>query len=71
VIYEELGSGIIRAESKAYYLKAIEDLVDQGAQGVILGCTEIPFLISQGDVAVAVFDTATIHADAALAVALD
>ena len=71
VIYEELGSGIIRAESKAYYLKAIEDLVDQGAQGVILGCTEIPFLISQSDVAVAVFDTATIHADAALAVALD
>lgn len=71
IIYKELGSGIIRAESKEYYLKAIEELINQGAEGVILGCTEIPLLVSQDDVEVTIFDTAAIHADAALAAALD
>ena len=62
VIYEELVLGDVREESRAQYLRIIAGLVREGAQGVILGCTEIPMLVGPGDVAVPVFDTTRIHA---------
>jgi aspartate racemase len=70
VIYEELVLGIIRPESKAQYMQAMERLVDGGAQGIILGCTEIGLLVKQDDSPVLVFDTARIHAEAAVDYAL-
>jgi len=70
VIYEELVLGEIKAESKADYLRIIDALVADGAQGIILGCTEIGLLIQQEDCAVPVFDTTTIHAVAAVEAAL-
>lgn len=65
-IFEELGRGIISPQSKARYISIINKLVEQGAQGAILGCTEIPLLIKDGDVNVPVFDTTKIHSDAAV-----
>lgn len=62
IIFQELCVGEILPESKQYYLNVIEQLIAQGAKGVILGCTEIGLLIQQHDVAVPVFDTATLHA---------
>jgi aspartate racemase len=61
---------MISQESKAKFLKIIERLVKEGAQGVVLGCTEIPLLVKQEDVTVPVFDTMTIHATAAVDFAL-
>lgn len=63
---EELGRGIIKPETKAAYLSIIQQLIAQGAEGIILGCTEIPLLLGQADVAVPVFDTTQIHAAAAV-----
>jgi aspartate racemase len=71
VIYEELTRGLIRPESKAYYLEVIDGLAQQGAEGVILGCTEIPLLIQPEETSLPTFDTAILHADAALDAALD
>ncbi len=65
-IKEELGRGIIKSDTKQHYISIINDLVEQGAEGIILGCTEIPLLINQGDVSVPVFDTTKIHARAAV-----
>ncbi|WP_395547585.1 MULTISPECIES: aspartate/glutamate racemase family protein [unclassified Lacrimispora] len=62
VIYNELCLGIIFEASKDKYLSIIQGLAKQGAQGVILGCTEIGLLIQQKDVELPVFDTAQIHA---------
>jgi len=62
VIYNELCLGIISKASKDKYLSIIQGLAKQGAQGVILGCTEIGLLIQQKDVQLPVFDTARIHA---------
>lgn len=62
VIYEELCLGIISEKSKQEYLRIIAELKIQGAQGVILGCTEIGLLIKQEDTLLPVFDTARIHA---------
>lgn len=62
VIYDELAFGVISKESKEKYLKIIEQLIKDGAEGIILGCTEIPMLIEQKDVSVPVFDTTKIHA---------
>ena len=62
VIYNELSKGLLLNTSKQTYLKITENLTKQGAEGVILGCTEIPLLINQTDVNVPVFDTTTIHA---------
>ena len=70
VIYEELTRGIVKQESKQYYLSVIDGLVRQGAEGVILGCTEIPLLVHPEDLPVPSFDTAALHADAALTAAL-
>jgi aspartate racemase len=66
VIYDELVAGQIRDESRAGYLAVIRRLVDRGAEGVILGCTEIPLLVSEADAGIPLFDTTTIHAEAAL-----
>ena len=61
IIYEELCKGIITTKSKNYYLSVISQLQKQGAQGVILGCTEIPLLISTEDTDLEVFDTTYLH----------
>ncbi|MFE6749818.1 aspartate/glutamate racemase family protein [Kitasatospora purpeofusca] len=70
VIYEELCLGVVREESRAEYRRVIAELVAQGAQGVILGCTEIELLVGPGDSAVPVFPTTRIHAEAAVTAAL-
>jgi len=62
IIYNELVLGTIKEESRQEYLRVINKMVKQGAEGVILGCTEIPLLIKQEDCPVPVFDTTTIHA---------
>ncbi len=69
-IYKEFGKGIFLPERKQQYLQIIGSLIKQGAEGVILGCTEIPILIKQQDCPVPVFDTAFIHAEAAVKFAL-
>lgn len=61
-IYEELCLGIISQESKKDFLNIIENLSKQGAEGVILGCTEIGLLVQQSDTKVLIFDTTLIHA---------
>ena len=61
----ELGRGIVNPATKEKFLSIIDELIDQGAEGIILGCTEIPILIKQADVRVPVFDTTRIHAKAA------
>ena len=61
VIYRELCLGVIREESKAAFVDIIEKLGDMGAQGVILGCTEIGLLVQQADTSLPVFDTTQIH----------
>ncbi len=71
IIVEELVRGKILPQSKSAYLKIIKKLQQQGAEGVILGCTEIPLLIKQHDCDIPVIDTATIHAQAALLQAID
>ena len=63
---EELGRGIIKEQTKRAYLNIIEKLIENGAEGIILGCTEIPLLINQEDVSVPVFDTTKIHSEAAV-----
>lgn len=65
-IYEELSKGILLPETKQQYLTIISELIQQGAEGVILGCTEIPLLIKQEDSSVPVFDTTLLHATAAV-----
>lgn len=70
IIYEELVHGQIREDSKATFLEIIQKSVKEGAEGVILGCTEIPLLIQQDDVPIKVYDTTRIHAEAAVAMAL-
>jgi aspartate racemase len=70
VIYEELCLGIVREESRAAFLAVIERLVAEGAEGVILGCTEIELLIGPDDVDVPVFPTSRLHVEAAVAAAL-
>jgi len=71
IIYDELVQGKIMETSRQAYLKVIENLQAEGAQGVILGCTEIPLLVRQLDVSIPVFDTTTLHAEAAVAWALE
>ncbi|WP_028669542.1 aspartate/glutamate racemase family protein [Saccharospirillum impatiens] len=70
VIYEELCQGVIRASSKTDYLAVVESLAKRGAQGVILGCTEIGLLVQQADTRVPLFDTTHIHAEQAVVYAL-
>ncbi|UYX54543.1 aspartate/glutamate racemase family protein [Bacillus thuringiensis] len=71
IIYTELCLGKITSQSREYYKRVIEELVQKGAQGIILGCTEIGLLIKQEDVVVPIFDTTFIHANEAVNVALE
>ncbi|AOO83246.1 aspartate/glutamate racemase family protein [Bosea vaviloviae] len=66
IIYEELCRGVIEPASKKRYLDIVAEAVGQGADGVILGCTEITLLVSQTDFAIPVFDTTALHVEAAL-----
>lgn len=70
IIYNELVLGKIKDESRKIYQTIIENLAQKGAQGVILGCTEIPLLIKQKNVNIPVFDTTTIHAEKTVEFAL-
>ncbi|MGM0914501.1 MAG: aspartate/glutamate racemase family protein [Pseudomonadota bacterium] len=70
VIYDELCRGEIRADSRAAYLEIVDSLAGRGAQGVILGCTEIGLLIQADDTDVPLFDTTAIHAEQAVEAAL-
>ena len=71
IIYHELCVGVIREESKQRYVQIIQRLVEQGAEAVILGCTEIGLLISAEDSPVPIFDTTAIHARIAVEAALE
>lgn len=72
VIFDELCAGKINEKSKVQFVQIIDRLVkEEGAEGVILGCTEIPLLIKQEDVSVPVFDTTAIHSEAAVNYSLD
>lgn len=71
VIYDELVVGEIRQHSKEQYIDIIEKMVAQGAEGIILGCTEIGLLIHEKDCRVPLFDTTRIHAEAAVEYALN
>ena len=71
VIYNELCLGILKQSSKEKFKDIIRRLVSNGADGLILGCTEIPLLISQKDVEVPLFDITAIHSKAAVEFALD
>lgn len=71
VIYNELCLGIVSEISKEKYIQIIEKLADQGAQGVILGCTEIGLLIQQKDTKLPVFDTTQIHGKKAAMLAIE
>ena len=66
IIYDELCQGQFLDSSRHYYSQVIKDLANKGAEGVILGCTEIGLLIQQADSPIAVFDTTAIHAAAAV-----
>jgi len=70
-IYEELGKGLLLEPTKKMFIEEIDKLAGLGADGVILGCTEIPLLIKPSDCPLPLFDTTRIHARAAVNFALD
>ena len=69
IIYKELVQGKLNDNSRELMIKIIKKLENNGAEGVILGCTEIPLLIKQKDVDIPVFDTTKIHAEDAVSFA--
>jgi aspartate racemase len=69
-IYSEMSKSLFLPATKGRFISIINDLIQQGAEGIILGCTEIPILIKQEDCPVPVFDTTNIHARAAVGFAL-
>lgn len=71
IIYDELCQGKVAPASKAQYVSIIKELAERGAEGIILGCTEIMLLVGQPDSPVPVFDTTTLHAHAAVDFALE
>ncbi|HWT97641.1 MAG TPA: aspartate/glutamate racemase family protein [Terriglobales bacterium] len=70
IIYQELVKGIVREPSREAYRGVITRLIERGAEAIILGCTEIMLLVGEADAAVPLFDTTTLHAEAALEFAL-
>ncbi|MEU7639733.1 aspartate/glutamate racemase family protein [Streptomyces sp. NPDC039016] len=70
VIYEELCVGVVKEESRAAYIAVIDELIAAGAEGIVLGCTEIELLVRPQDSPVPVFPTTRLHAEAAVARAL-
>ncbi len=71
VIYRELCLGVIREDSRKAYRRVIAGLVQRGAEGILLGCTEIGLLLRPGDADVPLFDTARLHAERAADLALE
>jgi aspartate racemase len=69
-IFEELGRNIFKPETKQFYIDVMQKLADQGAEGIIMGCTEIPSLVNPDDIDIPLFDTAQIHSNAAVEFAL-
>ena len=70
IIFDELSRGLVTPDSKAFLVAVTERLVREGADTVILGCTELPLLVGQEDLSVPVLDTTVLHADAALEAAI-
>ena len=70
VIYDELCLGVVKNDSRNNYKEIMQSLVEQGAQGIILGCTEIELLVKQEDASIPLFPTSRIHAEAAAEYAL-
>ena len=70
VIYNELCLGIVKEDSRQAYRRVIGGLVERGAEGILLGCTEIDLLIGPQDAPVPVFDTTRLHAERAVDLAL-
>jgi aspartate racemase len=70
IIFKELVLGKVLPESKVEYLRIIGGLIDKGAEGIVLGCTEIPLLVGAADVPVPIFDTTFLHAELAVREAL-
>lgn len=62
IVHEELGLGIFKPESNKYVLLQLEALRARGVEGVVLGCTEFPLIISQADLTIPLFDTVQLHA---------
>ncbi|WP_447555637.1 aspartate/glutamate racemase family protein [Vreelandella sp. EE22] len=71
IIFDELCRGEVNASSRQRYLEVIDDLADQGAQAVILGCTEIALLVSQEHTRVPLYDTTALHAEKAVGWSLE
>jgi len=71
IIFDELCLGILKESSKEIFRNIISKLQSKGAEGIVLGCTEIPLLVKQEDVGIPVFDTLTIHAVSAAELALE
>lgn len=71
VVFEELSRGKILPKSRNGYLEIINGLMEKGAQGIVLGCTEIPLLVTQEHTDIKLFDTAVIHAEKALQYAIE
>jgi aspartate racemase len=69
VIYDELCVGVVREESREQYRRIMRELAADGAQGILLGCTEIDLLVGPADAPVAVFDTTRLHAQRAVELA--
>ncbi|WP_409416054.1 aspartate/glutamate racemase family protein [Flavobacterium sp. PS2] len=70
-VFEELGKGIVTEKTKKRYLEIIDKLIKNGAEGIILGCTEIPLVIKPEDVTIPTFDTVLLHSRAAVAFSLN
>ena len=70
IIYSELCEGKIKASSRGICTGIISKLINKGAEGIVLGCTELPLLIQPGDIDVPIFDTTRLHAEAAVHLAL-
>ena len=70
VIYEELCIGVVAEDSRAHYRRIMAELADRGAEGILLGCTEIDLLVGPEDAPVPVFDTTRLHAHRAVDLAL-
>lgn len=71
VIYTELCRGIISESSRTGFKRVVSELVNEGAEAIILGCTELSLLLRSEDVSVPLFDTTLLHAEAAVSFALD
>ena len=71
IIYDELVKGMVKHESKLKFIEIINSLRDEGAQGIILGCTEIGMLVKGSDVSSKLYDTTSIHAEACALMALE